>query len=79
MPADTSVPEIRAMKQLSRKFVDEQLGPDTPCKIIGWGYETDDDGRFYNRRFQTTPRMSLKSHVVVITDQCNDDKTRDIQ
>ena len=46
MPADTSKPEVRVMKQLSRKFVDEQLEPDTPCKILGWGIKTNDDGMF---------------------------------
>ena len=44
-------------------------GPNYTCKCM---YNC----IYYNRHFRTTPRMSLKSHL--ITDQCNDNLACDI-
>ena len=46
-PANTTVSEVGIITKLATDNVDEKiLAPYRKCYIIGWGYETDDNGRF---------------------------------
>ena len=69
MPADTSKPEARVMKQLSRKFVDEHLvkfldGASKQMMMVCFTIDV------------SKPRLECPEchsrHLIVISDQCND-------
>ena len=70
--------QIRTRKcYLLLGFSSVSISPETKTQRFTW------EGVYLlhrNRRFQTTPRMSLKSHLIVayIIDQCNDDIPREI-